>query len=268
MLVVMNNKGPVLVLLLVAVGLGIALVVVNKQAADRAKEDAYNLTVSSNNAVSYQKRLTESETVNQTLETNLGATRADFSNKLSVAESNLRSAEASLEKAVAEAKAEARAVADSNAIVLAQRDQKISDLENQNGALDKQSAALRVAITNLDTRIAATQEKLAKSEGDRAFLTKELKLLKAEKADLEKRFNNLADVSEQLRKLKMEAAVDHRLDRQRRSIDATFKESGAELALHPMPSNGPPESSGPKVELREHGGANIQLPPSTNAPPK
>jgi chromosome segregation ATPase len=268
MVVVMNNKGPILVLLLVAVGLGIALIVVNKQTGDQARDAAYNLTTFSNKVVSDSKRLAELETVNQTLETNLAATRTDFSNKLTLTEANLRAAEANLEKAVAESKAAAKAQADSNAVALAQRDQKISELENQNGALDKEAAALRVAITNLDARIAATQEKLAKSEGDRAFLTKELKLLKAEKEDLEKRFNSLADVREQLRKLKMEASVDHRLDRMRRSIDATFKEKAGELALHPLPSNAPLETGGANVELRERGGVKIQLPTATNAPPK
>ena len=265
---VMNNKGPILVLLLVAIGLGIALIVVNKQAGDQAREAAYNVTTFSNKVVSDSKRLSELETVNQTLETNLTTIRIDFSNKITLAEANLRAAEANMEKAVAEAKAAAKAQAGSNAVALAQRDQKISELENQNGALDRESAALRLAMTNLDARIAATQDKLAKSEGDRAFLSKELKLLKAEKEDLEKRFNSLADVREQLRKLKLEAAVDHRLDRIRRSIDATFKEKGGELAQHSVPSNAPPDTNGANVELRQSGGTKIQIPPPTDAPPK
>src|SRR5208282_939831 len=69
MLALMNNKGPILVLLLVAVGLGIALIVVNKEAADQAKDAAYNLTVSSNTLVLDKKRLDELQTVNQMLET-------------------------------------------------------------------------------------------------------------------------------------------------------------------------------------------------------
>jgi chromosome segregation ATPase len=265
---VMNNKGPILVLLLVAVGLGIALIVVHKQTGDQAKEAAYNLTTFSNKVVSDSKRLAELEAVNQALETNLAATRLDFSNKLGLTDASLRAAEANLEKAVAEAKAQAKAQADSNAVALAQRDQKISQLENQNSALDKESAALRLAITNLDARIASTQGKLDRSEGDRAFLSKQLKVLKAEKEDLEKRFSSLADVRDQLRKLKMEAAVDHRLDRIRRSIDASFKDKGGELALHPILSNAPPDTSGANVELRQSGGVKIQIPPPTDAPPK
>jgi len=264
----MNNKGPILVLLLVAVGLGIALIVVNKQTGEKIKDANYNLTTFSNKVVSDSKRLAELETVNQMLETNLAATRLDFSNKLTLTDANLRAAEANLAKAIAEAKAQAKVQADSNAVALAQRDQKITELENQNGALDKEAASLRLSITNLGTRIAATQAKLAKSEGDRAFLTKELKLLKAEKEDLEKRFNSIADVREQLRKVKMETAVDHRLDRIRRSIDSSFKEKGGQLAVHPALSNAPPARGGANVELRQSGGVKIQIPPTTNAPPK
>ena len=268
MLTAMNNKGPVIVLLLVSVGLGVALIIVNKQTGEKSREANYNLTTFSNKVVSDSKRMAELETVNQTLVTNLTVIRIDYSNKLSLTDANLRAAEANLEKAVAEAKAAAKAQAESNAVALALRDQKISQLENQNGALDKESAALRVAITNLDARIAATQDKLAKSEGDRAFLSKELKILKAEKEDLENRFNSLADVREQLHKLKLEAAVDHRLDRIRRSIDASFKEKGGELAQRSMPSNAPPDTSGANVELRQSGGTKIQIPPPTDAPPK
>jgi chromosome segregation ATPase len=268
MLVLMNNKGPILVLLVVAVGLGIALIVVNKEAADQARDAASNLAVFSNTVVSDKKLVAELQTVNQTLETNLATTRSDFSNKLALTEANLRATEATLEKAEAEAKATAKAQAESNAVLLAQRDQKISELESQNGALDQEAASLRLAITNLDTRIAATQTKLAKSEGDRAFLTKELKLLKAEKEDMENRFNSLTDLREQLRKLKIETSLSRRLDRMRKGIDATFKDKGTESPPHPSPTAAPTNGSGVNVELREGGGVKIQMPPSTNAPPK
>ena len=263
----MKNKGPILVLLLVAVGLGVALIVVNSKSADQAKEAANNLTVFSNTVVSDKKLVAELQTVNQTLETNLAATRADFSNKLALTDANLRVTEANLEKATAEVKAE-KAMADSNAVALAQRDQKIAELESQNGALDREAASLRVAITNLDARIAATTEKLARSEGDRAFLTKELKLLKAEKAEMEKKFNNIAMVREQLRQMKFVAAVDHKLESARRKMYASFNDQGGEPLIRPLPSNSPPDSSGANVEIRERGGVKIQIPPSTNAPPK
>ncbi|HEY3861054.1 MAG TPA: hypothetical protein VGO59_04130 [Verrucomicrobiae bacterium] len=256
----MNNKGPLIVLLVVAVGLGIALIVVKKQAGDQAKDAANNLTVASNTVVSDKKQLAELQTVNQTLETNLLSTRNDFSNKLAQSDSDHRATEAGLEKEVAEAKAETKAQADSNAVVLGQRDQRISELETQNHALDNETASLRLAITNLDSRIAETQTKLAKSEGDRSFLTKQLQMLKAEKQSMEKRINDIALVRDQLRKLNIDASVDRRLESRRQKMYASFND------IHPAPAPAAPEDNGANVELRQGGGVKIQIP--TNAPPK
>jgi DNA repair exonuclease SbcCD ATPase subunit len=264
MVMVMKDKGPILVLILVAVGLGIALIVVNKEAGDQEKEAAESLAVASNNVTSVKKQLAELQSVNQVLETNLASTRTDFSNKLALADANLRATEADLQKAVAEAKAET----DSNALNLAEKDQKIAELESRNEALDKEAAALHVAITNLDTRIAATQAKLARSEGDRTFLLNELKTLQAEKLELETKFNSIADVREQLHKLKVEAAIARRLDWMRRGMYDSFKERGGELLVNPLPSAPSPVSSDANVELKQSGGVKIQTAPPTNAPPK
>jgi chromosome segregation ATPase len=190
--------------------------------------------------------------------------RADLSNKLALTEASLHTAEANLDKAATEAKAQV----DSNAVALAQRDQKISELETENQALDKEASSLRVSMTNLDNRIAATQAKLARSEGDREFLLRQLKILKAEKAEMEQKFNSLTAVREQLRKLKTEASIDRRLERQRRRIDATFEAKAGENLTEPAIVAPPPEGSGASVELRQRGGVKIEIPPSTNAPPK
>jgi chromosome segregation ATPase len=267
MLAGMKDKGPVLLLLLVAVGLGIALIVVRKQAADQRRDAADSLAVASNTVTSVQKQKDELLVVNQTLETNLAATRMDFSNKIALADADLHTAEANLEKVLTESKAAAKAQADSNALLLSQRDQRITELESQNAALDREDASLRVAMTNLDARIADTQAKLASSEGDRDFLKHELKVLKAEKEDMEKRFNDIAAVRLQLHKLKIEASINHRLDRLRRDIEETFKEKGDATPTTP-PSTVPPENGGAAVELRQGGGVKIEVPPTTNAPPK
>jgi chromosome segregation ATPase len=267
MLVSMKDKGPILVLLLVAVGLGIALIVINKEASDQAKDAADSLATASNTVTSVKKQMAELQTVNQTLESNLTAARADFSNKISLAEANLRTTEADLEKTVAEAKAETKAMSDSNAAAIAQQNAQIAGLESHNEELEKESAALHVAITNLESKIAITQSKLANSEGDRAFLLKELKTLQAEKLDLEQKFNNIADVREQLHKLKVEAALARRLDWIRRGMYDSFKAKGGGLLAQPSPQAPSPGSSGANVELKESGGVKIQTSP-TNAPPK
>jgi len=268
MLVSMKDKGPILVLLLVAVGLGIALIVINKEASDQAKDAADGLTVASNTVTSVKQQMAELQVVNQTLESNLTTARTDFSNKIALADANLHTTEADLEKAVAEAKAETKSVADSNALALAQRDERIADLASHNEALDKESAALHIAITNLEFKIATTEVKLANSEGDRAFLLKELKTLQAEKLDLEQKFNNIADIRDQLHKLKVEAAIARRLDWIRRGVYDSFKEKGGQLLIQPLPQTPPPASNGANVELKEGGAVKIQTAPPTDAPPK
>jgi chromosome segregation ATPase len=267
MIALMKDKGPILVLLLVAVGLGIALIVINKEASDQAKDAADSLAVASNTVTSVKKQMAELQLVNQTLESNLTATRTDFSNKIGLAEASLRNTEADLEKTVAEAKAEAKAAADSNAVTMAQQNAQIAGLESHNEELEKESAALHVAITNLEFKIATTQAKLANSEGDRSFLLKELKTLQAEKLDLEQRFNNIADVRDQLHKLKVEAALARRLDWIRRGMYDSFKAKGGEVLSQSSPQAPPPGSGGANVELKESGGVKIQTSP-TNSPPK
>jgi chromosome segregation ATPase len=267
MLTGMKDKGLIFVLLIVAVGLGVALIVVNKRAADERKDAAEKLATQSNNVVSAKKSLEELQEVNQTLETNVAAMRSDFSNKLAQSDANLRSTEAALEKAKAEAQAEAKAQAESVA-ALAERDKKISDLESRNAELDKQDGDLRAAMTNLQTRIELTQSKLAKSEGDRDLLLKELKSLQAAKEDLEKQFNTISTLRGQLRKLRIEEIIARRLDWMRRGVYSASGERGGERLIHPALPTSPGSGAGANVEIGRQGPARIQEIPPTNAPPK
>jgi len=243
--------------------LGIALIVVNKEATDQQRAATDSIAVASNKVVNLSKQRDDLLMVNQTLESNLVGARSEFSNKLAATEASLHAAEAS----AAEAQAAAKAQADSNAVVLAQRNQQLAELESQNQAMDREAANLRVALTNIETKIAETQGKLARSEGDRTFLLQQLKTLQAEKAEMEERFNNIADVREQLRKLKIEASLTRRIDRERRGIEETFAEKGETLAHKPVPSSSE-NGAGAGVELRPGGSVKIQLPQATNAPPQ
>ena len=99
--------------------------------------------------------------------------------------------------------------------------------------LDKESADLRSSITNLECQIAVTQKKLAASEGDRAALIKELKELQAKKDELEKRFNDLAALKEQVHKLKEELSIARRLDWIRRGIYEALNEKGGQRLMDP-----------------------------------
>jgi chromosome segregation ATPase len=258
----MKDKGLIFILLLIVAGLGIALIIINRQSAEQRKDAEEKITVASNNYTSARKEVAELQTVNQALETNLTALRTEFTNKMTAADANLRAVESNLAKVSADAKAQA----DSSALALAERDRKITELENQNQDLDKESARLRMAITNIQTRIDETQQKLARSEGDRDLLLKELKQLRAEKEEMEQKFNNIASLSEQLHKLRVEAAIARRLDWMRQGTYSTMDQKGGERLIRPMTgSNG--GSSEADVELRQSGGVKIGT-NSTSAPTK
>jgi chromosome segregation ATPase len=248
----------------VAAGLGLALLVVNNK-AHREKQELYDaLSVQSNTVTTIKTSLEEQQAVNQVLETNLAATRVDYSNKLTLSDANLRSAEENLEKA----KTEAKAQADAEIAEIATRDKKISDLENQNQDLDKQASDLRGHISGLQTQINATQDKLARSEGDREVLLKELKRLQTEKTALESRFNDLAVMQAQVRKLKNELSVAQNLDWIRRGIYDAIKEKGGERLISPPNNSSPEANPALNVELHRTGETNILSPPPGDIPAK
>jgi len=80
----------------------------------------------------------------------------------------------------------------------------------------------------LNTRITDTERKLAASEGDRDLLQRELKRLLAERAELERRFNDLAVLRDQVRKLREEMSIARRVDYFRRGLYGTGKK-GAQV---------------------------------------
>ena len=88
----------------------------------------------------------------------------------------------------------------------------MDDPKGQNDDLTKKMSDLNTSINNLESQIAVTQKKLADSEGDRELLLKELKRLQAEKAELERRFNDLAVLRDQVRKLRDDVAVIRQCD--------------------------------------------------------
>ncbi len=260
----MKDKAPIIVLIIVAAGLGIGLVVVNNKAR-REEQDLYDqLTVQSNTVTSIKASLTDQQAVNQALETNLAATRIDFSNKLALSESNLRATQDSLDKTTAEAKAKE----DAYTADIAQRDKKISDLEAQNLDLDKQGAALHDHINGLQSQIAATQDKLAKSEGDREVLLKELKRLQTEKTTLEARFNDLAVLQAQVKKLKADLVEARIVDWTRRGIYENGKEKGGERLIASPEAPQTAVDPSLKVELHQNGGTNITAPAPSATPSK
>jgi hypothetical protein len=111
--------------------------------------------------------------------------------------------------------------------------------------------------------ISDTEKKLAASEGDREFLLKELKRLQAEKAELERQFNDLSVLRTQVAKLKEELSISRRLEWIRMGIYGAQSQKGAERLLSSTPAL-PRTNFNLNVELKQDGSANVISPAVTN----
>src|SRR5208283_3867607 len=107
----MKDKAPIIVLVIVAVGLLIALLVVNNKRAEENEKADSSIQTLSKTVNSIQGKLTDQESVNRTLETNLAQTTADYSNKLASRDAQIASTQADLAKTQSDAKAAADASA-------------------------------------------------------------------------------------------------------------------------------------------------------------
>jgi chromosome segregation ATPase len=203
----MKNRTWLVVLIVACVGLGIALIAVKKQATDLEHRDAERIDYYSNKLVKTEGDLYEQRNVTTMLEKDVEHQKKVFgeltnhftqvSGKLEQTTLNLVQTETDLKLAREET---------------AKRDAKIAELESQNQVLDKQAMDLSTSLTNLTVQIAVTQKKLAASQGDNTFLQGELKRLMAEKAELERQFNDLAVLRAQVSKLKEELSIARRIE--------------------------------------------------------
>ena len=205
--------------------------------------------------------LANQKTVNQTLEKDLNAKKqenTDLASKLTVVNTTL----ASTEQTLATTKEE-----------VTKRDARITELETANAQLDQQAANLSQSITNLTDLIATTRQKLATSEGNREFLEKELQRLMAEKAELERQFNDLTVLRQQVAKLKEELNISRRLEWIRKGLMTTGNQKGAQGLLQSGPGAAPTPTSQTStskydlnVEVQSDGSVRVIPPPSTNVP--
>ena len=220
----MKNLIGVIVLAGVCVGLAVVLLTSKKQAAEEKRKDTETIYDLSNKVVKATDDLNEQRQVNILLTNDLaarGAEMAALTNKIVEVSTVLSKTEESLKAEQAE---------------LARRDARIAELEATNQQLDQKAVGLSLAITNLTTQIADTQRKLTASEGDKAFLEKELKRMMAEKAELERQFNDLTVLRSQVAKLKEELSIARRLDWIRRGLFASSDHKGAQHLLQGGPA--------------------------------
>jgi chromosome segregation ATPase len=257
----MKPKTVIILLVILCLGLAAVLLVGLKQKQSQIADLEAKRSDLSTNWAAAERRLGDQQRVNITLETNL----AKITLELISRSNELVQTSAKLAKAEAEAKAEAQRAKEEITL----RENRIKELETQRDDLTKRMSELNVSITNLEKQIADTEKKLAASEGDRSFLLKELKRLQAEKAELERQFNNLAFLREQVRKLRDELSIAKRLEWIRRGLYGSPSQKGAERLqqgfVTPLVRTSIPPSL--DVELRQDGSVKI-APSTTNAPPK
>jgi myosin heavy subunit len=249
-------KALIAILILACLGLGAGLFYRHTQAEKQEQKDGETINQLSTKVSDNERKLAEQSAVNTTLEKDLTARTqqlAETSNTLVTVTANL-----------AKVREEAQAAATNAAADIAKRDARINELETQRDDLTKRMTDLNTQINGLDSQIGDYQRKLAASEGDREYLLKELKRLQTEKNDLERQFNDLAMLREQVRKMKDELSISKRLDWIRRGLYGTLK--GAERlqkGFTPAPTNH--QNFDLNVELKQNGGVNV-VPKSTNAP--
>jgi septal ring factor EnvC (AmiA/AmiB activator) len=260
----MKSKIAILVLVLICAALGVALVTRENKAKEEKQNLETTLTKQSNDVAQTHAKLEEQRQVNMTLESEL-KTRA---NELTGLSNSLGKTIADLEKSDAQAKATAEQLRSAQA-ELARKDNAIAKLEGENAERGKKMDQLTLNIGNLENQIAATEQKLVKSEGDKDFLVKELKRLQAEKAELERQFNDLAVLRAQVSKLKEEMAISRRLEFLRLSLFGSTKGGAEKLMPHADKNPANPATAtnfNLDVEIRQASGARVMTP--TNAAPK
>jgi len=252
----MKGKTGIVALVILCIGLGVGLLVRHAKAVDEQRQAEARIKQLSDDVVHTQDQLSEQKKVNDTLEKTLESRTTEaqsLSNKLDTVTATLTRTEQDAKAAAEQAKDE-----------IAKRDAKIADLEGKNDDLTKQMADLNTSITGLESQIDDTKKKLATSEGDREFLLRELKRLQTEKAELERKFNDLAVLRDQVRKLRDELSIARRLEWIRRGLYGS--EKGAEKLQKGLASAGTQTNYDLNVEIKQSGGAKI-VPANTNTPP-
>ena len=262
----MKNRTWLVVLIVACVGLGIALIAVKKQATDLEHRDAERIDYYSNKLVKTEGDLDEQRNVTTMLEKDVEHQKkiyTDLTNQFTQVSGKLEQTGLTL----VQTETDLRLAREETA----KRDAKIAELESQNQVLDKQAIDLSTSLTNLTIQIADTQKKLAASQGDNTFLQGELKRLMAEKAELERQFNDLAVLRAQVSKLKEELSIARRIEWIRQGLFASGEQKGAQKLLQGFnapvsPLRTPKPSYDLNVEVNSDGSVKV-IPPLTNGSP-
>jgi DNA repair exonuclease SbcCD ATPase subunit len=252
----MNNRTGVLVLALLALGLGIALIFVRVQSSKQSQDFVTSFDTYSNKMAVAVRDL-------ETVTTNLYQERVERQAVLEQLSTRLTTVTNDLSRTRTELIQKSEEVA--------KRDTRINELVQENQTLDTQKQELSTALTNLNAQIAETRRKLTEANQDKAELGKQLSKLMADKAELERQFNDVTIVRAQLTKLKEEMAVARRIEWTRQGLYTTGDEKGAQHLLQGISGSRTAAKPAPKpgydlnVEVMSDGSVRV-IPPMTNSP--
>jgi septal ring factor EnvC (AmiA/AmiB activator) len=257
----MKSKVAIVILVLVCLGLGVVLVTEQRKHAQEKKELDDRIALQTDSLQKTSGKLEEQVQVNMSLEKDL-TTR---SNDLVQLSNNLGKVLGDLEKSDAQAKATAEQLRVAQ-VELAKKDQRINELDGEIVTKGKQMDQLTNSIGELEKLIASTERKLATTQGEKDFLVKELARMRAEKAELERQFNDLAVLRAQVSKLKEELAISRRLEFIRLNLFGVTAKGGAG-ALLPQPQKPLANATNYDLNVELRPGAEARVVAPTNLPP-
>ena len=229
----MKTKIVIVVLAVVCLGLGIALFIIKSQTDDQHTKDISSIVDISNQLVSASQQVNSLDQVNLGLTNDLALSRqqsVDLSNSLAGATAALADTKSDLAGAKDQMAQLTNQVSSLNT--------QIASLETQNQALDQRAGELTNTIAQLSAKIEATENQLAVSETNRAFIQAELQKQMAEKAELERKFNDLNTVRAQVKKLKDELFVQRRIQLDK---NTNVNKKGGQILMERTPSVVPPK---------------------------
>ncbi len=216
----MNARFLAVIFVVLSLGLGAGLYFVQDRASKERRAAAEAADQLKAELVRSESKLSEQIKVNSSLETNLTRRIEEvglYSTKLDFITAESTKAEAEAKASAAKAQAE-----------LEEREKKIAGLQGEKDDLTQRLDELTLKITGLNSQIRETERLLATSEGDREVLKKELRRMLTEKVELEKRFADLSEVREQVRRLREEAYLARRMEIIRKGA-INFDQKGATL---------------------------------------
>jgi chromosome segregation ATPase len=138
---------------------------------------------------------------------------------------------------------------------------ELAKLQDHDRDLEARVNELDALNVNLNLKIAGVIQKLTAAEGDKAALTVELKKLEAEKAELERKFNDIAALRTQVKKIKTDTNIARRLDRAKKGLPAEINLKSEQTQFHDLQPSPPlPRHYELNVEIESDGTIKTILP--------